>query len=189
MSFAQLMAAHATAVSEFIQRATNVPSALWDVPRAPGKWAPAQETRHLALGYLAFTRELRGEGALRLKGKWWQRRLWRWTVLPHILRTGRMPRAVRAPREVRPQDAPGDRDALLAELRDRVSGFEATVLATRTTDPRRRVTHPYFGRLPIVPLIRLCTVHTRHHAAFLPSSFELSAIRSSSELSASEQKL
>lgn len=167
-SIADLLADHGAAVSEFVTRAGAIRDLEWDTPRGDGKWSPAQETKHLALGYEAFVRDLRGGTPLRLKGRWWQRRLWRWRALPLILDTNRLPIGVRAPREVRPPERPGDRSALIEELRARVAEFDAAVVNAERSEPRRRVTHPYFSALSLRELVRLCTVHARHHAAFLP---------------------
>lgn len=159
---------HDGAVKEFLRRAAAVPSDRWHAPRSEGKWSPAQETKHVILSYDAYLRDLRGDGTLRLKGRWWQRRLWRWLVLPRLL-DGHWPaRKVRAPREIRPEESPGDKAPLLAELRHRAETFESTVLATQRVDPKRRVTHPFFGRLDLATLIRLSAAHTLHHARFLP---------------------
>ena len=58
--------------------------------------------------------------------------------------------------------------------RDAIEDLE---LATRTLhstlalhpDPRScRLTHPYFGRLPLITALRLLTLHTRHHLAQFP---------------------
>lgn len=164
----RLFADHDVAVQEFLGRAAAVASDRWHTPRAEGKWSPAQETKHVVLAYEAYVRDLRGEGAMRTKGRWWQRRLWRWLVLPRLL-AGHWPtRKVRAPREIRPEEQPGAKAPLLAELRHRVETFESTVLATQRVDPGRRVTHPFFDRIDLATLIRLSAAHTRHHARFLP---------------------
>ena len=169
----QLLVDHAAAVSDFAAHAAALSAEQWNAERAPGKWTPAQEAKHLALGYEAYVRDLRGGPGLRRKGRWWQRRLWRWRVLPQILEGGRIPHGARAPREVRPLDRPGDQSALLDELAAQVAQFEAAVKDMEVSQPRRRVTHPYFGVLTLPQLVRFCTVHTRHHTAFLPQQTAL----------------
>ncbi|HEV8449514.1 MAG TPA: DinB family protein [Gemmatimonadaceae bacterium] len=166
----ELLTDHGAAVRAFAAHASAIAPDQWNVERAPGKWTPAQEAKHLALAYAAFVRDLRGGPTLRLKGRWWQRRLWRWRVLPQILDGGRIPHGGRAPREARPPDRPGHQTELLAELATEVTQFEATVMDLQQSQPRRRVTHPYFGALTLPQLVRFCTVHTRHHAAFLPDA-------------------
>ena len=168
-TISHLAQAHSAAVQTFVDRAAAVPDDQWGTPRAQDKWTPAQEVKHILLAIEAFIRDLRGEGKMRLKAKRWQRALWRWTVLPRILRTGQFPRGIRAPREVRPPEHPGDRDVLLGELMLRAREFEQLVIDTAVTTPRRRVTHPYLGPLPLKTLLRFGVVHVRHHAAFLPA--------------------
>jgi hypothetical protein len=170
MALAELFDDHAAAVRECIDAARAVPDARWHQPRAPGKWTPAQEIRHLSLGYAAFERDLRGEGAMQLRGRWWQRRIWRAVALRYILRNGRIPRAAPAPREVRPPDGPGDRVSLIAEFEERVRSFETLLRETMAREPRRRVTHPYFNALSLEQLLRFGAIHTRHHAAFVRES-------------------
>lgn len=168
-AFNHLLAEHGTAVREFRERAQAVAAEQWDVARAPGKWTPAQEVKHIALALEAFARDLRGEGKLRLKGKWWQRRLWRLTAFRTILRTRRIFRAVPAPREVRPPEHPGDQSSLTAEVQHRWNDLESLLIEMHRANPRRCVTHPYFGDLSLHDLVRFSIIHVRHHAAFLPS--------------------
>ncbi|HSA55188.1 MAG TPA: DinB family protein [Gemmatimonadaceae bacterium] len=163
-----LLEDHDVAVREFLDRASAVPSYRWHAPRAQGKWSPAQETQHIVRAFDAYLRDLRGEGTMRLKGKWWQRRLWRWVIMPRMLEGRWITRQVRAPREIRPEERPADKAPLLAELRHRVETFESTLVEARRVDPKRRVTHPFFGRIDLATLVRLSAAHTRHHARFLP---------------------
>jgi uncharacterized damage-inducible protein DinB len=160
---------HQAAVREFIERASALGGAQWLTPRAEGKWTPAQETRHVILTYEAFLRELKGGAPMRLRGNRWKRRLWRWIGLSQILWRKRIPVAVHAPREIRPELEVATSTDLLAQLADRAEDFDVTFAKTWRSEPRRRVTHPLFGQLTLDHVIRLLSVHTRHHAAFLPN--------------------
>lgn len=164
----EMLKAHRAAVAEFEARASGVSVDRWLTPRAEGKWTPAEETRHLILTYQAFTANLRGERTMRLKGSPLLRRVWRLFGLTWILWRGRIPRAVRAPREVRPEGETGERDALLAAFEAEVAGFEAAYTACWHSRPGATVTHPFFGELNLRHALHLAGVHTRHHAAFLP---------------------
>src|SRR6185503_12925762 len=88
--------------------------------------------------------------------------------LTSILWFKRIPVAVRAPRAVRPDMVTTNAAELLATLRERTEAFEAAFDQRWRTDPRRRMSHPLFGALSLDQGIRFVTVHTRHHAAFLP---------------------
>jgi hypothetical protein len=164
------LADHRAAVAEYLARARAISTDRWLVPRGDGKWTPAEETRHLILTYRAFIADLRGEGTLRLKGTPLLRRIWRFIALPIILYGRRIPRAVRAPREIRPEGETGERDALLLELHRAVFDFEAVFAETCRSSPGKRLTHPFFGELSLRQAITVAAVHTRHHAAFLPAA-------------------
>jgi hypothetical protein len=163
-----LLATHRHAVDEFFSRAAQVTSARWDVPRAEGKWSPAQEVKHVILAYEAFTRDLRGGEPMRLVGTRMKRRLWRAVGLTSILWLKKLPRGARAPRESRPPDGAMEQSGLLAELRARTDEFEAAYREAIRATPAKQVTHPYFGTLSLRESLELCIVHTRHHAAVLP---------------------
>ena len=163
-----LIGDHQAAVRDYLLKAQAIPESGWLTPRAEGKWTPAQETRHLILAYEAFSADLRGERKMGLKGTPLRRALWRLFGLTSILWRRKIPVAVRAPREARPDWETTPRDPLLLELRERAEQLDAVFAETWRADPRRRVTHPFFGDLKLEHAITLSAVHTRHHAAFLP---------------------
>jgi len=169
----QLTRVHRAAVDDFTSRARALDDETWFTPRAAGKWTPAQEARHLVLTYRAFIDDLRGERRLALKGTWWHRRIWRLFGLSVIKYAGRIPRAVRAPREVRPQAENTPRDALLLELASEVDSFERMFARVWSETPAHTVTHPFFGALSLEDSITVATVHTRHHARFLPRTVQV----------------
>jgi hypothetical protein len=160
---------HRAAVREFVERASALDAVEWLTPRAEGKWTPAQEARHLILTYEALTRDLTGGAQLRLRGNPWKRRVWRWIGLTSILWRKRIPVAVRAPREVRPEWEPASANELLPLLRARADEFDAVYVHACEAEPSRCLSHPMFGALSLDHAIRLMSVHTRHHAAFLPA--------------------
>jgi hypothetical protein len=166
----ELLASHREAVDEFFTRAAQVTSARWDLPRAEGKWSPAQEVKHIVLSYEAFTADLRGTAKMKLIGTPWKRVLWRAVGLTSILWLKKLPKGARAPREARPPEGPFNQDVLLADLRARTDAFETAFREAWANTRSRRVTHPYFGGLSLEDAIEMCRVHTRHHAAVLPPS-------------------
>ena len=167
--FTMLLDDHRAAVSEFADRAGAVSAAAWLTPRANGKWTPAQEARHLILAYEALTADLVEGKAMRLRGTPWKRRLWRLIGLTSILWAKRIPAAVTAPREVRPEWEPAQQATLLPLFRTRADEFENAIVRTQRSEPGRTLTHPMFGSLTLEHALKLSSVHTRHHANFLPS--------------------
>lgn len=158
---------HHSAIVSFLMVAAAVPDDRWTVPRAEGKWTPAEELEHIALSYEAFARDLRGGEPMRLIGKRWQRFIWRAVAMRRIIKSGRMPRAVSAPREVRPTGAPVSREAAMARVERASSDFERVFEAVWRDSPQRKVTHPYFGWMSLGDAARLVSVHTAHHTRFL----------------------
>ena len=163
-----LLTDHVHAVREFVDRANAVAKPQWLVPRAEGKWTPAQETKHVILAYEAFLRQLTEGTPMRLRGNALKRRIWRLIGLNAILWRKRIPVAVKAPREARPEFITSGPDELLPELRRRAEAFDVAFAHAWRNEPKRRMTHYMFGALSLDQGIRLVSVHTRHHAAFLP---------------------
>lgn len=165
----RLMQAHALVVREFVGRAAALDARRWRTPRGEGKWTPAQETQHILLTYLEFLRQLRERTPMRRRGNAPRRLLSRAIGLTSILWFKRIPVAVRAPREVRPEEVNTAAPELLATLTQRVGEFEAAFATAWRTEHGRRLSHHLFGTLTLDQGLRLVTVHTRHHAAFLPA--------------------
>ena len=163
-----LLTDHKLAVREYLDRASAVSPSRWLVERAEGKWTPAQETRHVILSYEALRRELNGEGKIRVRGTPLKRWIWRLVGLPQILWRKRIPIAVNAPREIRPEWEVAAASELLPALERLTLEFDNSFAQVWRTDPRRTLTHYFFGALTLDQAIRMLSVHTRHHAAFLP---------------------
>lgn len=161
---------HRASLREFVDKASRLSADQWLRPRAEEKWTPAQEARHLVLTYEGLMRDLRDEGRVRLKGTPLKRFIWRLFGLTSIMVRKRIPAAVRAPREFRPGDESTPAARLLEELLASGRSFEALFLEKIAAEPRRRVTHPFFGGLTLDQTITLLAVHNRHHAAFLPDT-------------------
>jgi hypothetical protein len=166
---AAALAEHRAAVREFSDRATRVAPGLWTRPPAPEKWSPAEVAEHLRLALEALGRQLSGGAAMRPMVPGWTRWLLRWQVLPRILGGGWFPGGARAPREARPRDPDADPAVAMRRLSEELARFET---ACRAADPKTRVTHPYFGPVPLRELNRLLAAHARHHAGQLPAVAE-----------------
>ncbi len=156
---------HLEAVDSFAALATGVAAKRWAVEPAAGKWSPAQVTEHVLLSYEALFRELHEGAAMRLRTTWWRRVFLRAVFLPRILRTGRIPAGVLAPRELRPAGTALDQAASIEKLRASARRADEE-LASRGRSVR--VTHPYFGALEGFDVLRFFAIHTSHHAEQLP---------------------
>lgn len=159
---------HDRAVREFVEKARAIGSERWLTPRAEGKWTPAQEVMHLILTYEAFVRQLSHGTTIRLRGTRVQRMIWRAVGMTSILWFKKIPAAVNAPREVRPDPVDTPAAELIPRMEELVAAFESTFARVWRDDPGRRLMHPLFGYVSLDQGIRFLTVHTRHHAAFLP---------------------
>jgi hypothetical protein len=155
---------HHEAVQAFLAAARAVPEARWTQPRAEGKWSPGQIAEHLALAYESAREVLQGrvpgQAPPRLL-----RPLIRTLLLKPVLWLGRFPAPSKAPAELRPGASPAAAPALLDRLQAAAAAFERDAAAARSPT----LDHPAFGRLPLVDLVRLQEIHTKHHHAQLAS--------------------
>jgi DinB family protein len=159
----RLQEEHTRAVEQFVALAAAVMPERWSTEPAAQKWSPAQVTEHVVLAYEAVLAELAGGPPMRFRTKRWQRAVLRLTVLPRILKTGRLPHGVRAPREIRPGPSAASQAELLEKLWDRARRADAELTSRQTA----HLTHPYLGRLRAEQALRFCAIHTTHHASQL----------------------
>lgn len=159
---------HRIALAAFLDAAERVPSVAWTVPRAAGKWSPAQISEHCSLVYDALIAELTEGRAMARRAVGWRSKVLRALVLPHILFHRSIPVPVPAPRETRPPEGCPDRRAALVRLREVAERFEHLIDCARRNGGGH-VTHPYFGALPPEKAVRFCGVHLDHHRPQLPS--------------------
>ena len=157
---------HGEAVAAFIARARRIPPALAGSPRAPGKWSPIEETRHLALTYREFTAVFGGGAEFALLVPPEKAAHYHSSALPRILAGNWFPSGATAPERVQPEGSPQSMATALVELQAEADRFHAAVL-TASADTTRRWTHPYFGAMSLPDLVDLLTEHANHHARFL----------------------
>ncbi len=155
---------------EFVEGSAKIGDDAWLLPRAPGKWSPAQEVEHITLAHELLAQQLAGGPAMRVVVHGWRRLALRWAVLPWILRTGRFPRGARAPREARPSAAPASRRVLIERLEKAATAVGGELAQGGDRGFSRRLDHPYFGAMSVAHAVRLSAVHTRHHLASLSRS-------------------
>lgn len=157
---------HRVALREFVESARALDPNTWQ--RSPaGKWSPAQIAEHLSLTYAALLQEMAGGSAIKVRTSVWQRLLLRWTILPGLLKHGRIPRGAPAVREVRPGNGPFDQKEVLDRLHAQCEKF-LDVLGDQQRPHKAQMTHPFFGKLDPDTALRFCTVHIVHHQRQLP---------------------
>lgn len=166
----ELLVAHNRAsVEEFVARAEAVDPARWDLPRAEGKWTPAQEVEHVGLAFAVIIADLERNQGFRVVVHGWKRWIIRFIYLPRIL-AGSFPRGARAPREVRPAVPTKSRTELLQQLRENSEKALQLAVDVLAREPDRTCAHPYFGALSVRQMLVFASVHTLHHADFLPAA-------------------
>ena len=167
--FERHLSRHHEGVSRFLEAAARLDDVAWQARASADKWCPGQVAEHVALTYDRLLKELDGVGEPpRLRLTFWKRTLLRFRVLPQILNEGRFPKA-RAPREIRPPDAPRPQKAVLETLRAYAFRFEESLTRARANG-EGKLTHVYFGRLGPDQMLRFMTAHTEHHRRQLPGA-------------------
>ncbi|HEU4720260.1 MAG TPA: DinB family protein [Gemmatimonadaceae bacterium] len=137
----------------------------WRVP-SPGTWSPATVALHLCVSYELGRDVATGGQGMRLRSSRPFAWLLRSFLLPYMLATKRFPRGVRAPREVRPDEAEASRLTCEAACERLTRAAHAAADVLRDLGRHRsevRFTHAYFGPLTPLTTLRLLSAHTRHH--------------------------
>jgi hypothetical protein len=159
------IALHEGAVAQFAEAARAVArrGAVWDSPRAEGKWSPAQITLHIIMAFDAVAGELDGGPGMQLRTRPWMHILLRHTVVRRMLRGGRLPTGARAPRETRPPVPMEDAETLIARFEDAAASLNRRLIAAAAAAPGRRLSHPYFGQMPLHEITTVSARHVEHH--------------------------
>lgn len=161
---------HEAVVGECIAVMRGVPTAQWHIPRAPGKWSPAEEALHIVLAYAFGIGAVTAGSAMRLRVHPIGAFLSRTLLLPLVFRVRRFPRGAAAPPEVMPSAGEAVTMTIAdATARLAVAAAEAAraLREADQRDTRPRVVHAYFGALAPRDALRLLSAHTRHHTANL----------------------
>ena len=170
MKWEEVRRLHSDVAAGLAASAEQVPGERWLVPRAEGKWTPAEIVEHLNLVYDTLLRELATGEGMKVRTKWWQRVMLRLRLLPKLLRDGRFPKGARAPRETRPAAGNPDQQTAVSGFRERAARFESSAADAIASRKRVRLTHAYFGRSNVAEGVLLCTRHLEHHRDQLKES-------------------
>lgn len=170
MKWPEIQQLHDAAAESLARTAENVDPQKWLVPRAPGKWTPAQVVDHLSRVYDVVTNEVEGGEGMKLRMTLPRRMFFRLMFLRRILRGGWFPEKAPAPYETRPGQGIADQSAAIAGFRSRAAKFAAAVAKAHDSGRRVRITHAYFGTAPLDKATLLCARHIEHHQKQLPPS-------------------
>jgi DinB superfamily len=167
LPYQKVLAEHRAAVGEFADAAARLDTSAWLRPLGPGRWSPALITEHVALGIESFTDDAAGRAHMVARLNAWKRFVARTIFLKRVLKTGHFPDGLKSPREFHPSLTPHAQPDAIENLNRTVATLETT-LAAHPDPSRCKVTHPYFGALPLTTALRLLALHARHHLAQLP---------------------
>jgi hypothetical protein len=150
-------------IEQFLAAAADT-AAAWTTPVRPGKWSPAELTRHIEQGFLetgGFIRSGTNPGFPKIPRL--LRPLARKFGLDPVLRTGRFPRPLKTFKSLIPSGTAATPAAAAAALRATWAEFETIVRAY----PGDMLDHPSFGRIPLADYLMFLAYHTTHHQAQL----------------------
>jgi|SRR5579859_5201061 len=160
------LASNLAAARDFVD-ATDRLAAVWTVPRAPGKWSPAQLCEHIVQAHVTAGKLIREHTVDVPKLPFFLRPLLRGFWLRRVLAAGHFGRAMKTSPPFEPVNPP----ATPAEGRERVleavRAFEADIRSV-TPIGDFTFTHPSFGKLAVSDYVRFQEIHTRHHMRQLP---------------------
>ncbi len=166
----EALAEHRTVIADFAACVRAIPADRWLAVPVEGKWSPAEEALHVRQVYEVTLATLAGGPGLRSRVPEWQATLLRNTFLPLCLAVGRLPRGIRAPREVKPDLAMASEPtpaSLAAEVVERASRLERIMDAAAARGESTLMRHPYFGMIGGAQAVRFLSLHTRHHLRHL----------------------
>src|SRR5262245_21251427 len=146
-----------TALQSFLEAAERVPPALWNEPRGPGKWSPAQVANHVALGYEVSQGFIDGTRTKPSSPRW-LRPLLGFMVRMTILRTGKFMKS-RTFTALEPPPAGEPLETLRPRLQAASAAFER-LAAAEVNAGRATFAHPVSGKFSVADHMQFQAYHT-----------------------------
>jgi len=160
-----VMTANRSAVDEFITAAEKTGSA-WSVPRAPGKWSPAQLVEHVSRSIEESANEVVGAPSKFPTLPTFLRPLLRGLFFKRVLRKRAFPRA-KTQGAFNPASGPATPADGRRRVEDALKRFDQACRAQAAKGPGMSST--LFGQVSIVDYATFQEIHTRHHRKQLPA--------------------
>lgn len=161
------LAAQRKAAEAFKATALAVPESVWKVPRAPGKWSPAQVVDHVGIASHVVVTVMQGRGDVPKIPKF-LRWLPRKTYFDPVLRKG-FPKKSYTTKAFVPPAEPAPRAALVARLETEIAAVEAEARAMAARG-QASFDHTMFGTLAVADYVTFNTLHLDHHRTQLPGA-------------------
>lgn len=161
------LAAQRRGADAFKAAAVAVHDAAWNVPRAQGKWTPAQVTDHVGVSTRVARQAILGEvnmGGLPSFLRWLPRVLY----FKKVVASG-FPKTGKGPPVFAPARQPAPRPELIRQLDAEIDQLERAVrdLAKAGTT---HFEHTFFGRVAIADYVMFNARHLDHHREQLPGA-------------------
>ncbi|MEA3245385.1 MAG: DinB family protein [Gemmatimonadota bacterium] len=161
------MADQQRAADAFKAAVLAVPEGAWNVPRAPGKWSPAQVVDHVGVSTRVARNAVAGNagmGGIPKFLRWLPRK----TFFEKVLAKG-FPVQGRGPAVFAPARDPMPRQKLIEQLDHELSVFVADARAAAAAGTTT-FEHTFFGRIAIADYITFNARHLDHHREQLPGA-------------------
>lgn len=154
--------AHRTAVENYVRSALDVGERDWQTTVVMDNWTPAQITEHLIRTYQVTLQELRGGPGVRPHYNFLLRPILRFTILPKIFRSRRIPAGAKAPTELMPEDSKESLQGAVDQLEHIANEFEREIFSRRN-DKKVKISHHVFGAIELLEGLELATIHVDSH--------------------------
>ena len=162
------IAAQRRAADAYKAAALAVNESVWNTPRAPGKWSPAQVTDHVGLSTKVardFMAGKPGMGNL----PFFLRPVLSTFFLRPVLKKGAFPKTGRGPSIFAPAHSPMPREQLCARIDSEIAAIEADARAM-VNSGKAEFTHGFFGRMAVADYVTFNALHFDHHREQLPGA-------------------
>lgn len=164
----QMIDQHREITAAILARARAIPADRWTVPRAPGKWSPAQVVEHITKSYEGHRKLTQGVVTGKSGIKEWVARTF---FLPRLFKAGDFTQdGLKSPKFIVPNDVPASASELLPRLEAAAAGLE-TDLRAAAAKGQAKVTHTFFGPLSLADMLHFVVIHTRHHERQIEAAY------------------